>query len=181
MSLTERVYQSLLRLFPVKHRMEFGEDMLQHVRDLNRDAARQGIWNAAGLCISLVKDGILNAWIEHREGIMTANREIIPASWFIVLLAALPGMLILLTRRINPQLAALDPIAWYVYLGLLVTGGTANMVRKKRFPVWALLPLGALVAISAVVLPGQRLPRAAWVLGGVMIVGNLVLAILYSF
>jgi hypothetical protein len=196
--------------------MDFGEDMLQHTRDLNRDAARQGIWNVARLCISLVKDGILNACIEHGEGIMALNREIKPASWLIVLLAVLPGLLILLTRRMPAQLTPLPLNTWYLYLGTLVIVVPVILWRKKRFPVWALLPLGALIwllifwmgmemaglaimhsvpgmqagiavlnilvlaVITAIVLPGQRLPRSAWVLIGVMILGNLLLAFLYS-
>jgi hypothetical protein len=106
-------------------------------------------------------------------------------------------------------------------LGLLVIGVPFIWWRKKRFPVWALLPLGALIwslinaagmelselantrqilmpnrigmqagiallnivvitVIAAGVLRGQRLPRSAWILGGFMIVGNLLLAVLYS-
>jgi hypothetical protein len=37
-----------------------------------------------------------------------------------------------------------------------------------------------IAVVMVAVLRGQRLPRSAWILGGVMVVGNLVLAFLYS-
>ncbi|MCJ7660455.1 MAG: hypothetical protein MUO67_15010 [Anaerolineales bacterium] len=219
--MAERIYQLLLRLFPAKHRQAFEEEMLQHARDLNRDAQQQGGLNVAKLCMSLVKDGIVNACREHWEGTMVKNNGIKPAPWLSVMLAALPGVLILLTRRITAQQIPLGPILWYLYLGLLLIVVPIIWWQKKRFPVWALLPLGTLVwfliymagtglsglakslnsfmlvrageqagiallnvvvitVIGAAVLRGQRLPRSAWILGGIMVVGNLMLAILYS-
>jgi hypothetical protein len=138
-----------------------------------------------------------------------------------VLLAAMPGLLILLTRRISPQLMEAGAVAWYLYLGGLVIAVLITWWRKRSIPVWALLPLGALIwiliygaglqlsgslnifqssefgwpgmqawiGIQQVLvitgfclsyLRGQRLPRAAWMIPGVMLAGNLVLAILYS-
>jgi hypothetical protein len=221
MSLAERIYRLLLRLYPAKHRSAFKEAMLQHARDLNRDAQQGGQWHAAKLCINLVMDGIVNACREHWEGMMDTNKGIKPAPWLSVLLAVIPGLLILLTRRISPQVAPLDQILWYLYLGLLVIVVPVIMWRSRRFPVWALLPVGALVWFliflmgmeisdlansflpfnlhSAGMLPGiallnlliiiilwiallrgQRLPRAAWIVGSLMVVGNIVLALLYS-
>lgn len=135
MSLAERIYHWLLRLYPAKHRKDFQEDMLQHARDLNRDASQQGQWYVARLCISLLKDGILNAWKEHWEGNMTANRAIKPASWWIAMIAALPGLLILLTRRPPTQQLQLDPMIWYLYLGLLLIGVPLTWRRFNKFPV----------------------------------------------
>ena len=221
MSIADRIYRWMLRLYPRKHREAFEEEMLLHARDMNRDAEQLGQWNMARLCISLVKDGIVNACREHWEEIMGRNNGIKPASWYIVLLAALPGLLILLTRRISAQYAQLDPIFWTLYLGTLLIVVPIIWWRIKRFPVWALLPLGALAwsliyaagmglsdlanssqifildragmqagiallnvvvitLIGAAVLRGQRVPHLAWILGGVMLVGNLVLAFLYS-
>lgn len=216
MSWGERVYRLVLRFYPKTHRQAFEEAMLLHARDLNRDAEAQGAWQVAKLCVSLMKDGLVNGWKEHWEGIMAANRDIEPASWLTVLLAAIPGLLILLTRRMPAQLTPLPLTTWYLYLGILVIVVPVILWRKKRFPVWALLPLGALIwilifrmgmemsglalirnipgmqagivllnilvlaVIVVIVLPGQRLPRSAWVLVGIMIVGNLLLAFLYS-
>ena len=217
MSWVESIYRLVLRLYPEKHRQAFEEAMLLHARDMNRDAENEGSWQVAKLCVSLVKDGIVNGWKEHWEGIMATNEGIRPASWLVVLLAVLPGLLILLTRRMPAQLTPLPLNTWYLYLGTLVIVVPVILWRKKRFPVWALLPLACpdmvvdfldgygngrfgdyaqcpwdaggncsaqyfwcSAVITAVVLPDQRLPRSAWVLSGVMIVGNLVLAILYS-
>ena len=217
MSLTERVYQCLLRLYPVKHRMEFGQYMLQHARDLHRDAENEGSWQVAKFCVSLVKDGLVNGWKEHWEGIMVTNEGIRPASWLVVLLAVLPGLLILLTNRPPTQQVQLDPMIWYLYLGFLVIGVSLIWRRERNFPVWALLPFGVLAwvliyaagmwlsglantsqtpilsregiallntvvigVIMAAVLRGQRLPRSAWILTGLMVMGNLLLAGLYS-
>lgn len=62
MSFAERIYHLLLRLYPAKHRRAFQEDMLLHARDLSRDAEQLGQWNVFKLCISLVKDGFVNAY-----------------------------------------------------------------------------------------------------------------------
>ena len=216
MSWGERVYRLVLRFYPKTHRQVFEEAMLLHARDLNRDAEEQGEWQIAKLCVSLVKDGLVNGWKEHWEGIMAANRNIKPASWLTVFLAAIPGLLILVTRRMPAQLTPLPLTTWYLYLGILVIVVPIILWRKKRFPVWALLPLGALIwilifrmgmemaglaimrnvpgmqagivllnilvlaVIAVIVLPGQRLPRSAWILVGVMILGNFLLAFLYS-
>jgi hypothetical protein len=171
------------------------------------------------LCCRLVIDGIVNISKEHWDGIMMTNNKIKPAPWLSVMLAALPGLLILLTRRISPQIAPLDLILWYLYLGLLVFVVPIIIWRRRRFPVWALLPVGALVwilvykvgleisglansfpalnrpgikagiallnlliiiAVWIAMLRDQRLPRVAWIVGGVMVVGNIVLALSYS-
>ena len=95
MNPAERIYHLLLRLYPAKHRQDYGEAMLLHARDLSRDASQVGRWKVAWLFINLVKDGLWNAWMEHWEVSMANNRRIVPASWLVVLLAALPGLLIL--------------------------------------------------------------------------------------
>jgi len=215
MRLAEHLYRMLLRLYPTAHRREYGKAMLIHARDLERDAQQNGAWDIACLCASFVKDGVVNACREHWEGSIMANNSIKPAPWLSVLLAALPGLLILLTRRIPSQLS-LDLIFWYVYLGVLVVAVPIIWWLKKRFPVWALLPAGALAwslvyslglglsawanqdraggeqggvaalnflvicVICAAVLRRHRIPRSAWILAGILVVGNLALALLYS-
>lgn len=221
MSFAERIYRFLVQFYPEQHRQAFKEAMLQHARDLNREAQQQSQLLVAWLCFRLVMDGIVNAYKEHWDGIMMTNNGIKPASWLSVMLAALPGLLILLTRRISPQIAPLDLILWYLYLGLLVVVVPIILWQRRRFPEWALLPMGALVwsliykagmeisslansfhmlnfhragmeegiallnlliitVVWVAVLRGQQLPRAAWVVGGVMVVGSIVLALLYS-
>jgi hypothetical protein len=216
MRLAEHLYRMLLRLYPTAHRREYGRAMLIHARDLERDAQQNGAWDIVCLCASFLKDGLVNACREHWEGSIMANSRFKPAPWLSVLLAALPGLLILLTRRFPLQQLSLDLIFWYVYLGLLVVAVPIIWGLKKRFPVWALLPAGALVwslvysagrglsawanqdqsggvqggvaalnflvicVICAAVLRRNRFPRSAWILVGILVVGNFALALLSS-
>ena len=215
--LAERVYRILLWLYPKKHRLAYERPMLQHARDLSRDAWDRGGWHVTRLYVRLLKDGIVNAGIEHMEAIMSANNRFKPTPWLIVLLASLPGLLIALSRRFFELL----PILGYIYLGLLVIGLPIIWWRRRRFPVWALLPAGALVwyltymtgtgltelvnslripdlkwmgtwtgitivnfvlaaALFVVLLRGQRVPGSVWLILGIMIFGNVLLAIFYS-
>jgi hypothetical protein len=144
MTLAERLYRLLARLYPAQHRQAYGEAMLQHARDLGRDAQPQGGWQVARLCGRLLIDGIVNAGGEHWEAIMSGNERFKPAAWLIVLLAALPGLLMALSRRSVAGLGPLLAILGYAYLGLLVIGVPIFWRRQRQFPVWALLPAGAL-------------------------------------
>ena len=74
-----------------------------------------------------------------------ANHRYIPVPWLSVVLAALPGLLIALSRRHAVLLDPLLPILGYVYLGLLVLATPIMWWQRRKFPVWALLPAGALI------------------------------------
>ena len=224
--LPEKFYRMLLLLYPRKHREAYARLMLQHARDLSRDARERGWWHSVVMSLRLLKDGLVNAGIEQLEGIMIANNRLKPAPWFIVLLASVPGLLMALSRRDTAHLDLLLPILGYSYLGLLVIGLPIIWWRRRRFPVWALLPVGALMwlltylagtglaefvnslrflslrflglkwigawtaitiidfvlaaAIFVILLRNQRLPRSVWLLLGIMIFGNALLAIFYS-
>jgi hypothetical protein len=221
MALAERVYRLLLRLYPAKQRKDYGEPMLQHARDLSRAAQQRGRWQVAMLCLHLLKDGIVNAAIEHMEVIGMTNHRIEPVPWLSVLLACIPGLLVAISRRHATLLGPLLPILGYAYLGLLALVAPVIWWKRRRFPVWALLPAGALVwyltyragtelsrqisslhlpdigwvgmwtgiallnillaaAIFVALLRGQRLAVSIWLVMGVIVGGNLVLAILYS-
>lgn len=145
MTLPEHVYRVLLWLFPAKHRQVYEELMLQHARDLSRAAQQRGCWHVVKLCTRLFIDGIANAGIEHMEAIMTANNRIKPAPWLIILLASLPGLLAVLFRWNPDLLRPVLPILGYFYLGLLLLVLPIIWWQRKRFPVWALLPAGALM------------------------------------
>ncbi|MGD2157610.1 MAG: hypothetical protein PVG32_12120, partial [Anaerolineales bacterium] len=220
--LAEKLYRVLLLLYPRKHRKAYARLMLQHARDLSRDARERGRWHSVLMSLRLLKDGLVNAGIEHLEGIMMTKNNFKPAPWIIVLLASIPGLLMALSRRESAQLDLLLPILGYSYLGLLVIGLPIFWWRRRRFPVWALLPAGALVwfftyqagtvlaelvnslrfldlkwmriwtgitlidfvlaaAIFVILLRGQRMPRSARLILGIMIFGNTLLAIFYSF
>jgi hypothetical protein len=143
--MAERIYRMLLWLYPTKHRQAYEQPMLQHARDLGLAARQQGCRYVALLCWRLLKDGIINAAIEHIEVIKMANHRYTPVPWLSVVLAALPGLLIALSRRHAVLLGPVLPILRYVYLGLLVLATPIMWWQRRRFPVWALLPAGALV------------------------------------
>jgi hypothetical protein len=119
--------------------------MLQHARDLNRAARHRGRRHVATLCLRLMIDGIVNAGIEHMEAIMTAKGTYKPIPWLSVLLAAVPGLFIAFSRRYADLLAPALAILGIMYLVLLVFALPIVWWRRRRFPVWALLPAGMLM------------------------------------
>ena len=158
MTVAERMYRMLVWLYPAKHRQAYEQPMLQHARDLGRAARQRGRWHVAMLCGRLLKDGIINAAIEHLEVIKMANHRYTPVPWLSVILAALPGLLIALSRREAALLDPLLPILRYVYLGLLVLVTPIMWWQRRRFPVWALLPAGALIWVLTY-MAGSELSR----------------------
>ena len=130
MSTAERIYRLLLRLYPAGHRQAYGEQMLQQARDLERDARQIGGRQLPILYVRLVLDGIRNAGIEHLEAAM-ANKRFQPASWLTVGLAAIPGVLVVLSRRTTDQLGVPLAIFSRLYLVLLVVGGLYIWVRQR--------------------------------------------------
>lgn len=143
--MAERIYCILLWLYPAEHRQAYGGLMLQHARDLGRDARQHGGWQIIIFYLRLITDALHNAGFEQWEAIMIKNR-FSPASWLTVLLAAIPGMLLVFTRvditrlgQVLPQLVSIG------YLAILVVGVTLIWYRQRRFPAWALLPAGLLL------------------------------------
>jgi hypothetical protein len=119
--------------------------MLQHARDLNRFARGKGRRQAAWLYFRLLKDGVLNAAIEHLDVIGMALDRFKPLPWLTVLLAAFPGLLLALARLPYFPLDLLIVILGFLYLGILVLAPPIIWWRRRRFPVWTLLPAGTLV------------------------------------
>jgi hypothetical protein len=221
MTVAERMYRMLVWLYPAKHRQAYEQPMLQHARDLGRAARQRGRWHVAMLCGRLLKDGIINAAIEHLEVIKMANHRYTPVPWLGVILAAFPGLLIALSRRYAVLLGPLSSILGYVYLGLLVLVTPIMWWQRRRFPVWALLPAGALIwvltymagselsrqvrslsmfdlqwtgmetgitlinlvlgaALFVALLRGRRVPGVAWLVIGIIVLGHVLMAALYS-
>lgn len=161
MSFQERIYRILLWLYPAKHRREYGRLMLQHAGDMGRAVEEGGRGRIFRLCFSLVIDGIVNACKEHVEGLTMANNKFKPFSWRIVVLAALPGLLVALTRSKVEALTPVLTIVAYVYGGVLILGVPIVWWRRRQFPVWALLPAGLLVWVLTFY-AGQELLRQLW-------------------
>ena len=158
MSMAERLYRMLLRLYPPEHRRAYGELMVQHARDLSRTARRQGRWQVVQLSFNLFMDGVHYAAVEHLEAIKMANNHIKPVPWPIVLLAAFPGLLVALTRQIPASLSLILAVLGYLYLAIILFGPAIIWWRTRRFPVWALLPAGIVLWIL-VYLAGTALAR----------------------
>ena len=144
MSSAEQIYRVLLRLYPAKHRKVYGPSMLQHARDLNRTAQQRGSWHVVALWLRLLIDGIVNAVIEHREAIMTTNGKYKPVPWLSVLLAAIPGLWVALSKRQGDELAPLLQILGGGYILLFAIGLPAMWWRRRQFPVWGLMFAGLL-------------------------------------
>jgi len=162
--MAERIYCILLWLYPAEHRQAYGGLMLQHARDLERVAFQRRGWQLLFLYLRLINDGILNAGREQWEVIM-ANNRFSPASWFTVLLAAIPGLLMVFTRVDITRLGQILPmLVTYGYLAILVIGVIFVWYRQRRFPVWALLPAG-LLFWTAVFMAGSFLAQLLGDLG----------------
>ncbi len=58
MSPAERLYRFLLCLYPAGHRRAYGALMLQHARDLERDARQDDQSARPVLYVRLIKDGL---------------------------------------------------------------------------------------------------------------------------
>jgi hypothetical protein len=75
---------------------------------------------------------------------MNRDKTCEPVPWGSVLLTVIPGALLALSRRQADELGQLLGIAGWLYLGVLAVGLPVLQYRTKRFPVWGLMPLGAL-------------------------------------
>jgi hypothetical protein len=140
----ERLYRVLLRLYPPAHRREYRQPMLQLARDQGLDARRRGGWQVFVLCLRLLQDGLVNAVTEQMEAMMMAKTGMKPAPWWSVLLAILPGLLMLLSRSGVRQLDTPLLVLNYLYLALLLIGLPLVWRRQRQFPAWGLLPAGML-------------------------------------
>lgn len=142
MSPAEGLYRMLLWLYPSPHRREYEGQMLQHARDLYHSVQPQGRWQVAMLCLSLLEDGIYNAGIEHLEVLRMAKDRYTPFPWWIILLAAFPGLLAAFSRGAVAPLTPVFTVLGFIYLALLVIWPVVTWRRSHSFPVWALLPAG---------------------------------------
>jgi hypothetical protein len=145
MTSIESLYRLLLHLYPRDHRQAYGKQMLQHARDLERAARQRGNLSVTALYLRLIGDGLYNAAAEHIQALRMADPSFEPTPWTAVIMAAIPGLWIALTRRhagiLGPALSALS----ISYIVLLILLPPFMWRRERRFPVWALLPLGLLV------------------------------------
>jgi hypothetical protein len=155
------------------------------------------------------------------ETIEMAHNRYMPAPWLSVILATFPGLLIALTRRRTALVGPLLLILGSLYLGLLVLAPPIIWWKRRRFPVWALLPTGTLIwfltykagvelvrqvgllhvfdlrwsgvwiwitfinlvlstALFVVLLRGRRVPGYAWLVFGIIVLSDVLMATIYS-
>ena len=176
-----RLYRLLLHLYPAEHRETYGEAMLQHAQDLERDARDRGRLAAAALALRLIGDGILNAGKEQWAALRASHFD--PVPWPAVLMAAVPGLWMALTRRHADLFGPALNVLGVVYIALFALIPPIMVWRRRRFPVWALLPLGMLAwaltfmaGTSLAALAGPvRLPglsmAATTILNGMLVAG----------
>ena len=143
-----RLYRALLWLYPAQHRQAYAEPMLLHAHDLERVARQCGHRQLVLLYFHLLIDGIINAGKEHLEAIMEMSKRFTPVPWLSVILACLPGLLMAVGRANPKNLDLLLAILGYAFLALLVIGLPVTWWRSRRFPVWGLLPAGAMTWLA---------------------------------
>lgn len=163
MRTAERLYRVLLRLYPQAHREVYGSQMLQHARDLERDVQGRGKLVAAALYLKLFADGIANAGKEQWAVLRESRFE--PVPWTAVLMAAVPGLWMALTRRHADVFGPALNVLGVIYIALFALIPPIMLWRRRaggawRFPVWALVPLGILASLLAI-LAGSSLSSLA--------------------
>jgi hypothetical protein len=170
MTTAETLYRALLRLYPKEHRQAYCQDMLQHARDLELAAQERGRLTVTVLYLHLVGDGIVNAGKEHWSALRAAGGSFKPVPWPAVLVAAIPGLWLVLTRRHADVLGPALLVLRTVYIVLLLTVPPLVWLRTRRLPVWTLLPLGMIawllvqrleIAVASAAVP-QDTQAAIW-------------------
>ncbi|MFB0535894.1 MAG: hypothetical protein ACETWR_13045 [Anaerolineae bacterium] len=153
LSISVRVYQVLLFLYPVAHRREYGPLMVQMFRDLCRDTYRQGsVFNLVKLWVRTLGDAIVTAIIEHVTigGSMNLNnRPVTPLPWGKIGLAVLPGLLAISVRSDLGRSVFGQDVSQFVYWNgltvlclLQIIGG---FIGERQLAAWSFPALGLLL------------------------------------
>lgn len=161
MTLAERIYQMLLWLYPAKHRRAYAEPMLQHARDLSRSARQRGSWHILVLCLSLLKDGIVNAGIEHLEASMMVNNRSKP--FLIWIFANILGCGALAASLfVSPYLMSLSGIVLTAFIVSFPISLAQWIALRRFFPttiLWIItIPVGLIIILQMY----QVIPMGTW-------------------
>ena len=144
MTQAETIYRLLLRLYPEEHRQEYGRLMLLHARDLEQSAREHGRLHLLVLYLRLIADALTGAATERWQA-LSARSPFQPAPWHAVLLAALPGLWMALTRGYADIITPVFSFNGPIYILLLLLVPPLIWWRTRQVPVWTLIPLGMLV------------------------------------
>ena len=151
---SRKAFGTLLNLYPVAHRSEYGSAMLQVFTEQCRAAyAQKGVFGVILLWLRTLPDVGYTSVLEHitAPGATWGLMEPIPNAplpWKGVLLVLLPGLVYLVS-----QVAQLSGIPWYmtVYYRaafLLIIPVLVAWAIMRRFPIWGLIPLGLLYRLA---------------------------------
>lgn len=151
---SERVYRLMLRLYPLAFRQEYGDEMAQAFRDMQRAAAGRGVVGMVRLWLYLLAETVSRALIEHRDAIRsTAGRGIdyTPSKTdLLVLFVPIVGIMIALYAINESQNTT------YIYLLILIAGVGGWLLSRfgliRANPLWNTYTLGILFGISFLIL-----------------------------
>lgn len=145
---SQKVYSSLLNLYPAKHRVEYGPDMLQLFSDQCRDCFQEGKgYKLVALWFQTIWD-LIKTVIKEQLSIplnTTGLLEAVPNSplpWKGVLLVLIPGLIFFVSQI--GQLVGKDWFYIMVYRAgyVLIFPVLLVWIWKRTFPIWGLVPLG---------------------------------------
>ncbi|MCB9449923.1 MAG: hypothetical protein H6672_00695 [Anaerolineaceae bacterium] len=161
MTLGERVYRALLRLYPTAHHRAYGDLMTQTFRDGQRDARNQGRMALVGWWWRALTDAAMTIVIEHLEArkkydmrnLFAKTNE--PGTWPEAFAGAVSFIvygtlgILFAVNVANGIMPRLGPLGWSWGVWIVLIGNIATAVVLavgwiKGFPRWsyaALLPL----------------------------------------
>jgi hypothetical protein len=132
----ERLCRALLRVYPAAIRARDGEELLQLVRDLQRDV-RGGALARARLASRIVLDLLFSGLAERIVALSPSTRSWLAFGAVAVALSALGGFVDLRSRPVQPAAAC-----------LLLSAAVLSAARPRRF--WfAALVVGAGVPVAS--------------------------------
>ncbi len=148
--LSQRIYSSLLSLYPIAFRREYGPSMLQLFTDQYREARRRhGAWGILFQWPRTLLDLLFSVLREHIASPMATGGLLEPVPnqplpWKGVVLVLIP-CLVFFAGQIG-QLAGQDWFFLFVYRAayFLILPVLLAWLLTRKFPVWGLIPLGML-------------------------------------
>lgn len=148
-TLTERFYRLLLRLYPLAHRHEYGEWMVQHFRDSYRDVSKNASWRAwLGFWLHLLGDVAVSAFVEHRV-MMKENGIMLSRNKF---MRFLPMMGLIVYLQFFHYDIGIGAVYAIILLAGLVGWGLSRLGMFSFSPLWRAYTLGAVLGFFSLLM-----------------------------